>query len=123
MLRLIDTISFSSEQVKSFGEITGDNGPVHRVDNVVQGGLIISSLPKFLSDIMTRDNLHTGYTHSKSIILEAKFRNKLFANYPVNVEFLYNNNKSLVSKLNWRIYDSNMEYCHGYWVIHKSKNS
>ena len=121
MYSLSAQISFSSEQVKEFGRITGDNGPVHSVDNKVQGGLIVSCLPKILNDIMTRDDLHEGYTHSVSMILEAKFRNKLPADHVVTVDFTYEDPKAKVSKLKWRLYDDSVEYCFGRWVIYKSR--
>ncbi len=114
-------LSFSEQQVEEFGRITGDNGPVHSEDKMVQGGLIISCLPKILNDIMTRDNLHEGYTHSVSMILEAKFRNKLPANKLITVEFTYTQPKALVSKMNWRVFDNDVEYCYGRWVIYKSR--
>lgn len=121
MYSLSATISFSKDQIREFGRITGDDGPVHSVDEVVQGGLIISCLPKILGDIMTRDNLHSGYTHSVSMILEAKFRTKLPADKLVTVEFRYENPRTVVSKLNWRVFDNDTEYCYGCWVIYKSK--
>ncbi len=122
MYRLTTSIKFTQEQVLEFGRITGDDGPVHSRDLVVQGGLIVSCLPKILNDIMTRDNLHEGYTHSVSAVLEAKFRNKLPADKLVNIDFEYQSPKSKVSKLNWRLYDDELEYCIGFWVIYKSRN-
>jgi hypothetical protein len=115
-------LGFTKEQVIEFGKITGDSGPVHSIDMIVQGGLIISCLPKILNDIMTRDNLHAGYTHSVSMILEARFRNKLPADKLVTVEFTYEDPAKLISKLNWRVYSENTEYCFGKWVIYKSKH-
>ena len=114
-------LSFTKEQVYEFGKITGDSGPVHSVDLMVQGGLIISCLPKILNDIMTRDNLHQGYTHSVSMILEAKFRTKLPADKLVTVDFTYEDPAKLISKLKWCVYSENTEYCFGRWVIYKSK--
>jgi hypothetical protein len=121
MYCLTTQISFSQKQVIEFGRITGDNGPVHSQDLVVQGGLIVSCLPKILNDIMTRDDLHEGYTHSVSAVLEAKFRNKLPADKIVTVSFEYANPSAKISKLNWRLYDDNLEYCSGFWVIYKSR--
>lgn len=115
-------IHFPKEQVLEFGKITGDSGPVHSVDLMVQGGLIISCLPKILNDIMTRDNLHEGYTHSVSMIVEAKFRTKLPADKIVTIDFTYQDPAKLISKLTWRVHNENTEYCFGKWVIHKSKN-
>ena len=122
MYSLTDKISFSLSQIQEFGRVTGDNGPVHSVDGVVQGGLIIGCLPKILNDIMTRDNLHAGYTHSVSMILEAKFRTKLPAGRLVTVEFTYEDPKAIVSKMKWRLFDDESEYCYGRWVIYKSKS-
>jgi hypothetical protein len=122
-MRVLSTqLQFSKEQVIEFGKITGDSGPVHSIDLMVQGGLIISCLPKILNDIMTRDNLHEGYTHSVSMILEAKFRTKLPADKLVTVDFTYEDPAKLISKLNWRVYSSDIEYCFGKWVIYKSKH-
>lgn len=122
MYSISDQISFSQNQVDEFGKLTGDDGPVHSVNGVVQGFLIISSLPKILNNIMTRDNLHAGYTHSVSMILEAKFRNKLPAGKTVTVEFTYENPKAIISKMNWRLFDDQQEYCYGKWVIFKTKS-
>ncbi len=122
MYSLTNQISFELDQIHEFGRITGDNGPVHSVHGIVQGGLIISCLPKILDEIMTRDNLHSGYTHSVSMILEAKFRTKLPAGRTVTVEFTYQNPTAVVSKMNWRLFDKDVEYCYGRWVIHKSKS-
>lgn len=118
---LTTQLNFTKEQVLEFGKITGDSGPVHSIDLNVQGGLIISCLPKILNDIMTRDNLHQGYTHSVSMILEAKFRNKLPAEKMVTVDFTYEGPANLISKLKWRVYSENTEYCFGRWVIYKSR--
>lgn len=113
-------LKFTREQVSEFGKITGDSGPVHSIDLMVQGGLIISCLPKILNDIMTRDNLHQGYTHSVSMILEARFRNKLPVEKMVTVDFTYKDPAKLISKLKWRVYTEDTEYCFGRWVIYKS---
>jgi hypothetical protein len=115
-------LKVTKEQVFEFGKITGDSGPVHSVDLMVQGGLIISCLPKILNDIITRDNLHEGYTHSVSMILEAKFRNKLPADKLVTVNFTYEDPAKLISRLNWRVYNEDIEYCFGKWVIYKSRS-
>lgn len=121
MYSLSTKISFNEAQIDDFARVTGDGGPVHSEDRIVQGGLIVSCLPKILNDIMTRDNLHEGYTHSVSMILEAKFRTKLPANKMVEVKFTYENPKALVSKMNWFVSDENTEYCYGRWVIYKSR--
>jgi hypothetical protein len=121
MHSLTDKISFSLDQIREFGRVTGDDGPVHSTHGIVQGGLIISCLPKILNNIMTRDNLHEGYTHSVSMILEAKFRNKLPADKIITVEFTYENPKAIVSKMKWRLFDNEAEYCHGRWIIYKSR--
>ena len=120
MTVLSTQLKFTKEQVSEFGKITGDSGPVHSVDLMVQGGLIVSCLPKILNDIMTRDNLHQGYTHSVSMILEARFRNKLPVEKMVTVDFTYKDPAKLISKLKWRVYTEDIEYCFGRWVIYKS---
>jgi hypothetical protein len=114
-------LKFTKEQVLEFGKITGDSGPIHSIDLIVQGGLIISCLPKILNDIMTRDNIDEGYTHSVSMILEAKFRNKLPADTLVTVDFIREDTTKLISRLSWRVYSVDTEYCFGKWVIYKAK--
>ena len=114
-------LKFTKEQVLEFGKITGDSGPIHSIDLIVQGGLIISCLPKILNDIMTRDNINEDYTYSVSIILEAKFRNKLPADTLVTVDFIREDTTKLISRLSWRVYSVDTEYCFGKWVIYKAK--
>jgi hypothetical protein len=114
-------LKFTKEQVLEFGKITGDSGPIHSIDLIVQGGLIISCLPKILNDIMTRDNINEGYTHSVSMILEAKFRNKLPADTLVTVDFIREDTTKLISRLSWRVYSVDTEYCFGKWVIYKAE--
>jgi hypothetical protein len=114
-------LKFTKEQVLEFGKITGDSGPIHSIDLIVQGGLIISCLPKILNDIMTRDNINEDYTYSVSMILEAKFRNKLPADTLVTVDFIREDTTKLISRLSWRVYSVDTEYCFGKWVIYKAK--
>jgi len=114
-------LKFTKEQILEFGKITGDSGPIHSIDLIVQGGLIISCLPKILNDIMTRDNIDEGYTHSVSMILEAKFRNKLPADTLVTVDFIREDTTKLISRFSWRVYSVDTEYCFGKWVIYKAK--
>jgi hypothetical protein len=113
-------IIFTSQQVQQFGELTQDNGPVHSVDGVVQGGFILSMLPKWLNQIIEDNNLGTGLECSVSMILDAKFRNKLHSNKPATVSFGYDIAGKTISKLEWRVFDQEREYCFGTWVIHKS---
>lgn len=113
-------VTFTLEQIKQFGELTGDNGPVHSVDGVVQGGFIISMLPQWLNTVIIQNNLGTGLVRTVSMILETKFRNKLHAGKQVYVRFGYDVAGKTVSKLIWAVFDDEMEYCSGRWVIHKS---
>lgn len=115
-------ILFSRNQVDEFGRLTGDDGPVHSEEGVVQGGLIIGSLPKYFKNLMIEKKLMGGYVYSVSMIVEAKFRNRLLANTPATLEFSYKKSNSSLLKLHWRIYDSNLDYCDGIWVIYKSKS-
>ncbi len=108
------------DQVKQFGELTGDNGPVHSVDGVVQGGFILSMLPKWLNQIIKDNDLGTGLEQSVSMILNAKFRNKLPSNKLVTVRFGYDVAGKTISKLEWNVFDNEIEYCFGNWVIYKS---
>jgi hypothetical protein len=55
------------------------------------------------------------------MILEARFRTKLPADKLVTVDFTYEDPAKLISKLKWRVYSENTEYCFGKWVIYKSK--
>ncbi len=122
MYSISTQITFSQTEVDEFGRLTGDDGPVHSVNGVVQGGLIIGSLPKFFGKLMIERNLLSGYTHNVSMILEAKFRNKLTVDKLVNIEFTYKNLEANLLKLDWRVFDNDTQYCNGKWVIYKSKN-
>lgn len=113
-------ILFTFEQVQQFGELTGDNGPIHSVDGIVQGGFIISMLPKWLTQIIKDNNLGRGSERNVSMLLDAKFRNKLQCNKLVKVSFAYGVARPTMSKLAWRVYDDDLEYCSGNWVIYKS---
>jgi len=121
MFTLSTTVAFSRKQIEEFGRVTGDDGPVHTVDGIVQGGLIISSLPKIFTEILDRDGLNEGYTYSVSMIMNAKFRKKLPADTTVSVDFSYQDPKSKISKLTWRVYRETTEYCSGNWVIYKAR--
>ena len=113
-------VSFTLDQVQQFGELTGDNGPVHSVDGVVQGGFILSMLLKWLNKVIEDNNLGRGLERSVSMMLDVKFRNKLQSDKLVTVSFSYDIAGNTVSKLEWKIYDQEKEYCFGKWVIHKS---
>ena len=108
------------EQVKQFGELTGDNGPVHSTDGIVQGGFILSMLPKWLNKVIVDNNLGTGLERSVSMMLDVRFRNKLQSDKSVTLSFGYDVAGERISKLEWRLFDDNKEYCFGKWIIHKS---
>ena len=112
-------ISFTFDQVIEFGNITGDNGPVHSVDGVVQGGFILSMLPQWLK--MTSDGREfiKGSKQAVSIMLDVKFRNKLNAGQNAFVKFTYTPSTKF-TKINWEVCDGEKEYCSGSWIIHKS---
>lgn len=112
-------VSFTFDQVRQFGELTGDNGPVHSIDGVVQGGFILSMLPKWLVTVIEQNNIRR-LPKAVSVILESKFRNKLESGKNVTVSFEFEVLGKSLSKINWRIFDSEKEYCSGKWVIHKS---
>ncbi len=112
-------IYFTFEQVIEFGKFTGDDGPVHSVDGIVQGGFILGMLPKWMITVMNENNIQR-MPKAVSIMLESKFRNKLKSNTPATVSFEFNTSQRLLSKINWRIFDDNLEYCSGTWIIHKS---
>jgi hypothetical protein len=112
-------IYFTFDQVIEFGKFTGDDGPVHSVDGIVQGGFILSMLPKWMVTVMNENNIQR-MPNAVSIMLESKFRNKLKSNTPATVSFEFNTGQKSLSKVNWRVYDDNVEYCSGNWIIHKS---
>jgi hypothetical protein len=112
-------IYFTFEQVIEFGKFTGDDGPVHSIDGVVQGGFILGMLPKWMVIVMNQHNLKR-MPNAVSMILEAKFRNKLKSNTPATVSFEFNVNTTSLSKVAWKVFDDNMEYCSGIWILHKS---
>ena len=112
-------ISFTFEQVIEFGKLTGDDGPVHSVDGIVQGGFILSMLPKWLILVMEQNHI-TRTPGTVSAILDSKFRNKLESNHNVIVSFDFESMGKRLSKIKWKIFDVNKEYCSGNWVIHKS---
>lgn len=113
-------VSFTKAQIDLFGELTGDNGPVHSIDGIVQGGLILSCLPKFINSALINGNIQHIHLRSVSVILEAKFRNKLPADQLAKIEFKFPNVSGSVLKINWKIYDDSVEYCSGKWVVYKS---
>jgi hypothetical protein len=112
-------ISFTFDQVIAFGNLTGDNGPVHSIDGVVQGGFILSMLPKWLIIVMKQNHIDRT-PGTVSAILESKFRNKLQSNHKVIVSFDFESMGKRLSKIKWRIFDIDKEYCSGNWIIHKS---
>jgi hypothetical protein len=112
-------ISFTFEQVRQFGELTGDNGPVHSVDGVVQGGFILSMLPQWLKNTNDGQEFIKGSKQAVSIMLDVKFRNKLIADQKAVVKFTYTPSTKF-TKILWEIYDNEKEYCSGNWIIHKS---
>ena len=117
---LTTTLIVTQEQVNAFGELTGDNGPVHREDGVVQGGFIVSLLPKLAKQTFNGAGIFFG-AHSVSMMLDAKFRNKLPVNKLVTVEFGYNPRKNTpLIKLTWRIFDSDINYSEGNWIVYKT---
>ena len=122
MRRLTTDISFTEQQIEDFGKLTGDNGPIHSVHKVVQGGLIISSLPKYLNKVIVDNNLDAGFTHSVSMILESKFRQKLKANQKATVEFDFGDPNSKIFKLNWKVFNDDTIFCNGYWVIYRARD-
>ena len=112
-------ISFTFDQVIAFGNLTGDNGPVHSVDGVVQGGFILSMLPQWLKMTSDGQEFIKGSKQAVSLMLDVKFRNKLIANQKALVKFTYTPSTKF-TKILWKIYDNEKEYCSGNWIIHKS---
>lgn len=112
-------ISFTREEVDNFGKLTEDHGPVHSVDGVVQGGFIISCLPKWLRQVP--GNPVSGYERSVSAMMNVKFRKKLVAGTPTNIEFKFSGLSGKIGKINWRILDSEHVYCEGEWLVFKVK--
>jgi hypothetical protein len=112
-------IFFTQEDIDKFGELTGDNGPVHSVDGMVQGGFIVSCLPKWLSQV--KGNPVSGYEHSVSAMLNVKFRKKLPVGKQVYIEFDFNDAGGKLGKIKWRVFDSEATYCNGDWIVYKIK--
>jgi len=112
-------ISFTFDQIIAFGNLTGDNGPVHSVDRVVQGGFILSMLPQWLKMTGDGQEFIKGSKQAVSIMLDVKFRNKLISNQKAVIKFTYTPSNTF-TKINWEIYDNEKEYCSGNWIIHKS---
>jgi hypothetical protein len=112
-------IYFTFDQVIEFGKFTGDDGPVHSVDGIVQGGFILSMLPKWMVTVMNENNIQR-MPNAVSIMLESKFRNKLKSNTPATVSFEFNTSQKSLSKVIWKVFDNELEYCSGNWIIHKS---
>jgi hypothetical protein len=112
-------ISFTFDQVIAFGNLTGDNGPVHSIDGVVQGGFILSMLPQWLKMTSDGQEFIKGSKQAVSLMLDVKFRNKLIANQKTFVKFTYTPSIKF-TKILWEIYDNEKVYCSGNWIIHKS---
>lgn len=112
-------IYFTFDQVIEFGKFTGDDGPVHSIDGIVQGGFILSMLPKWMVTVMNENNIQR-MPNAVSIMLESKFRNKLKSGQHATVSFEFSPSPKSLSKVNWKVYDREKEYCSGNWIIHKS---
>jgi len=113
-------IQFTKEQIVDFGRLTGDDGPVHSIDGVVQGGFIISMLPQWLKQTTDGVAFANGPKQAVSLLVDTKFRNKLAAGTPAKITFTYNEPGTMISKILWSVHDDSMEYCSGKWVIHKT---
>lgn len=116
------TISFTQNQVDEFGRLTGDYGPIHSIDGLVQGSLIVGSLPNIFRQLMVERNILTEYTHNVGMIVEAKFRKKLYTNTLATLEFNYKTLETNNLNLKWKIFSGHTLYCNGTWVIRKSKS-
>jgi hypothetical protein len=112
-------IYFTFDQVIEFGKFTGDDGPVHSIDGVVQGGFILSMLPKWMVIVLKENNIQR-MPNAVSMMLESKFRNKLKSNKHATVSFEFDVSPKSLSKINWKVFDDDLEYCSGNWIIHKS---
>lgn len=113
-------VYFTQKEVDDFGRFTGDSGPVHSVDGVVQGSFIISCLPKWLGKVS--GNPVIGYEHSVSAAMNVKFRRKLTAGNQAYIEFNFNDTGSKVGKIIWRVFDTEHTYCNGEWIVFKIKH-
>jgi hypothetical protein len=113
-------IQFTRKQVNDFGLLTGDNGPVHSIDGVVQGGFIISMLPQWLKQTKDGSEFAKGPKQAVSLLVDTKFRNKLPSETPAKITFTYNEPGTTFSKILWRVHDDSIEYCSGKWIIYKS---
>jgi hypothetical protein len=110
------TSSFTLDQVLAFAQITDDNGPVHTDVGAVQGGYILSLLPKWLKACgLERAIIERNRT--VSVALDVTFRNKLLYNTEFTVEFIIARRGKKINKLHWKIYDGQTEYCYGSWTL------
>jgi hypothetical protein len=112
-------IHFTFDQVIEFGNITGDNGPVHSIDGIVQGGFILSMLPRWMITVMDNNNIQRAPV-AVSMMLDVKFRNKLKSGHDATVSFEFESTNKTLSKVKWSVFCPKFEYCSGKWVIHKS---
>jgi hypothetical protein len=113
-------VYFTKEQIDNFGNLTGDNGPVHSIDGIVQGGFIISMLPQWLKQTKDGTEFSKSSKQAVSLLLDTKFRNKLPAHTPAKITFTYNEPGTTFSKISWAVHDDTIEYCSGKWIIYKS---
>lgn len=120
MLSFDVDILVTFDQVKQFGLLTGDNGPIHSELGIVQGGLILSMLPNWLGQIECDSEPDTGNTFSVSAMHTAKFKNKLPSDTWVKINFSHNGLNKRATKIFWRIYDDQIDYCAGEWLVCKT---
>lgn len=113
-------ISFSVDEVVQFGKLTGDDGPIHSIKHYVQGGLIVSTLPKWLREVLQEKKLLNTEFAFVTLIIDARFRNKLPSNTDVMLQFTYDKFGKMSTKMNWKIYSDDIEYCHGSWILFKA---
>lgn len=108
-------ITITKQQVLDFANLTGDNIPLHTVNGVVQGGLILSMLPHW-SNIAIDLGYFTNIPKKLvTVKMECNFKNKLYCDKEVNITFNYSS-KLKLSKINWSIHDT-VEYCSGNWIL------
>lgn len=116
-------IEFSISDVRRFAEITGDRGDIHVKHGVVQGGYIISCLPKWLEQTKLSNismNIIPSYDVVSMAMTDVKFRKPLHVDMPATITFEVIKGGVNINKLSWSIAVDSTEHCCGDWILHRA---
>lgn len=111
-------ITITKQQILDFANLTGDDSAIHTVEGVVQGGLILSMLPKWFCAAKEDGRFTQSLEDSITIKMNSRFTNPFFADDKVHITFNYNPLKLGMSKITWTIHDY-IEHCSGEWIVIK----